>query len=725
MRTMSRNLEEGEKALPSQKPPRRQVRQERPVFSLRGSFVFVCFAVLSSLTVAAAPCSPALAREAEVELDEGGAASAELELEPIVVIGSPALSEREEENPTKFMTVVPVRESEGRVESASSALNRSVGVKVNEWGGLGGFATVSIRGSSPSQVQVYVDGVPMNRAATGVANLEDLPLDSIEYIEVYRGFTPADFGAAGIGGAVNLVTRKGLDRRGSLAVSYGSYETYKVTATAAGPAGPAELIVIGSYGRSRGDFEYENDNGTPLNRADDFTETRINNDFESYDLLLRAQGDRGRWEWAAVSTVHDKDQGLPGLSSSQAERTRLETTRGTMNLSLRNRGLLAGGLDLTLGADGLYESQLYDDPRGELGTFGPTRTENLMSNAGARVKAIWSNPDRSLLFTTYGEYREERFQPVEHLPDREEGVEQRRVALTGVLQVELTDPSGTFTVQAALRHERYESFFEGDPYFDWSGVAGETRDIRNLTSPSVGALLRVGDHLVFKGNAGRFYRAPTFYELFGMRGVIVGNPSLKPEVGINFDLGFVYHRRRLGPLEDFYLEYAFFQSRTKDLIVFFQNSQRTLKAVNVGAAVIAGHELSFAFGVEDALRFSGNYTFQSAVDRGEVPYWRGNALPMRPMHQFFGRVDYQVLEELLLFGEGTYVSGNYWDRANLYEVPDRRIYNLGFSWDFYQRKSSAWSLSGELKNFTDERVADVAGYPLPGRLAYVTVQARW
>jgi outer membrane cobalamin receptor len=666
--------------------------------------------------------SPYPAFSADPSPSPGDTASVEMQLPPTVVFGDEVISERKAENPTKFMTVINVEQTPGRVETVADVLRDSVGVQINSLGGLGSFATASIRGSSASQVQVFLDGVPMNRASTGVTNLADLPLDDVAYIEVFRGITPADFGASGIGGAINLVTRKGAAKGGQASLSYGSYQTWKADATACAPVGKLNALIFAGYESSRGDFTYTNDNGTPANHHDDFTAVRLNNDFTAYDVTARLAGG-GEWQLTGIATGHYKDQGLPGLAAAQALHTRYYTERATAAVSARDRSLLDGDLDLTLGADGLYNDETLDDPRGELGGAA-RKTENRMSTAGAHIKAVWRFAGDDGILTAFTEYRAESFIPVQHLPRVEQGKEQTRDSLALVIQTELTDPSGQWTIQPALREEWYWNRILGDPNFAWSQAAGDNTDTLNLFSPSVGVRYRWSDTLMLKANAGRFYRVPTFYELFGDRGVAVGNTGLEAERGVNFDLGFAYRGYGSGALHDPYLEYAFFSSRVDDLILFFQNSQRTIRAVNIGAAQIGGHELSFGLGLGHDWRVSGNYTFQSAVDRGDVAYWRGNALPLRPMHEAYGRIEYAP-ERWRAWAEADYVSGNYWDRANLYLVPDRHVYNLGSSVDVYKKKDAAITVTLEAKNLADDRIADVAGYPLPGRSYFVTLQGKW
>src|SRR5439155_2215690 len=126
----------------------------------------------------------------------------------VVVTAPPVPAETTAHDPTAFATIVDATSAPGRVETLGEALADTAGVQVRRFGGLGDFSTVSIRGSSAGQVQVYLDGVPLARAQNEVVNLADLPLDAVERVEVYRGTTPLAFAQAGAGGVVNVVTRQ-------------------------------------------------------------------------------------------------------------------------------------------------------------------------------------------------------------------------------------------------------------------------------------------------------------------------------------------------------------------------------------------------------------------------------------------------------------------------------------------------------------------------------------
>ena len=133
---------------------------------------------------------------------------------------------------------------------------------------------------------------------------------------------------------------------------------------------------------------------------------------------------------------------------------------------------------------------------------------------------------------------------------------------------------------------------------------------------------------------GRFQRVPTLFELFGDRGTTIGNPRLKPETSLNWDIGFSFELPPHGWLDRLFLECAYFVSDADDLIVFVQNSQVSARAENIGAAEIRGHELSWSATVLHHVRFYGNYAYQDAKDTSDT-FSQGNALPGRPRHEVF------------------------------------------------------------------------------------------
>ncbi len=108
------------------------------------------------------------------------------------------------------------------VRTVADALRLVPELTVRPMGGLGSLALPSLRGSTPAQVLVLLDGVPLNNVALGQADLSTISTDGVERIEVLRGPFAALYGSGALGGVINIVTAR--PRRGEVLVSGGSLE---------------------------------------------------------------------------------------------------------------------------------------------------------------------------------------------------------------------------------------------------------------------------------------------------------------------------------------------------------------------------------------------------------------------------------------------------------------------------------------------------------------------
>lgn len=129
-------------------------------------------------------------------------------LNPIVVTAEKSTSEQEIRRGTGSAEVIDVSNETGTMKTLTDILEDQAGVRIKRYGGIGSESTISIRGTNANQVQIFIDGVPLRDSRMGEVNLESIPLDNVERVEVYRGFVPARLGGSAIGGAVNIVTKK-------------------------------------------------------------------------------------------------------------------------------------------------------------------------------------------------------------------------------------------------------------------------------------------------------------------------------------------------------------------------------------------------------------------------------------------------------------------------------------------------------------------------------------
>ena len=130
------------------------------------------------------------------------------ELNEVVVRGSAQKAEinRIRQSPMA-VTVVDGAKLRGRSSGIEEILTRTSGIKVRKSGGLGSASRISVHGLEGKRVAVYINGFPLN-SPDGSFDINDIPIDVIKYIEVYKGIVPAEYGGDGLGGAINIVTRE-------------------------------------------------------------------------------------------------------------------------------------------------------------------------------------------------------------------------------------------------------------------------------------------------------------------------------------------------------------------------------------------------------------------------------------------------------------------------------------------------------------------------------------
>lgn len=103
---------------------------------------------------------------------------------------------------------------------------------------------ISIRGSGLNSsferrgLTVLRDGVPISRAS-GATEFQEVDPLTVRYIEVFKGANGLRFGAASLGGAVNIASPTGRTARAPIALRAegGSFETIRANASVAGKSG--------------------------------------------------------------------------------------------------------------------------------------------------------------------------------------------------------------------------------------------------------------------------------------------------------------------------------------------------------------------------------------------------------------------------------------------------------------------------------------------------------
>jgi iron complex outermembrane receptor protein len=640
-----------------------------------------------------------------------------------------------------FVTVVRVDERAGEQVTVAEVLAESVGVHARTLGGLGSFASISVRGAAPGQTAVFVDGVPLSRVAAAAVDIGAFELDGFSTIEVHRGAVPVALGGAALGGAVNFVTAVGPDADGhtlGLSSGVGSFGARHLRARwrDALLGGALGVHVSAGYRGAAGDYAYFDDNGTNLNLDDDRVADRTNNGFDQGDAVARARWRSGAWSFESGSRTLIKDQGLPGRGAAQTETASLRTASELVDARAVRDGERTR---LTGTAFLLLEQQRFTDLAGEVG-IGVEDQRHRTLSGGAAAEVVHALGARQRVGAGV-EARADAFGTRDFVDPAMPTARGRRVAGAASAFDEIALGGDRVVIVPAIRVDvmRTDPGDGWDPILVDPDALGVRDDV--FASPRLGARARLADGLVAKASAGRYFRAPTLLELFGDRGFLVGDPTLRPETGRSADAGLVFAPAgRWRAADRAYLEAAVFASAPRDAIAFQPSAGRVAVARNLGDADLRGAEAVASVRLWRRATLTANYTLVDSRQDSPMPSFDGKRLPLRPRHEAYARLD--VAERIagrlaVVWSELTHASGNFLDAANMNEVPARRLFGAGVK----VQAAGGLLVAVEARNLTDERVetvaldppprpdladvpravSDVLGYPLPGRSYYLTV----
>ena len=125
------------------------------------------------------------------------------------------------------VSVIDISSLRGTVSSVQDILAKTVGITLRTSGGVGSSSRISVRGLEGKRIGFFIDELPLSEQ-TDYIDINDIPVDMIDRIEIYKGVVPARFGGSSLGGAINIVIREYPDKYADLSYGYESFNTHKV-----------------------------------------------------------------------------------------------------------------------------------------------------------------------------------------------------------------------------------------------------------------------------------------------------------------------------------------------------------------------------------------------------------------------------------------------------------------------------------------------------------------
>jgi outer membrane receptor protein involved in Fe transport len=177
---------------------------------------------------------------------------------------------------------IDATEMQNTSKTISKAINNSSGVKVRKSGGMGSDGKINIRGMEGKNIKLLVNGIPVE--TQGNIGVDDIPIEQIADIEVYKGYIPARFATDGAGGAINIITKKRPTNSVDAAYSFSSFNTHKASVSASHTIDSLiggsilEVGVSGYFNHSDNDYEFS----SPYMKNSEGNDTSVVRDHDRY-----------------------------------------------------------------------------------------------------------------------------------------------------------------------------------------------------------------------------------------------------------------------------------------------------------------------------------------------------------------------------------------------------------------------------------------------------------
>lgn len=141
--------------------------------------------------------------------------------------------------------VVDATAAQEQPATLSELINRSPGIRVRQSGGLGNEVDLSINGFQSNSVQYFRDGIPLEYLGGGFG-LNNVPVNLLDRVEIYKGVVPVSLGGDALGGAINMVSKKIVGTKVDASYEIASFGTHIASLSA---------MKTGSENRTFGGFE--------------------------------------------------------------------------------------------------------------------------------------------------------------------------------------------------------------------------------------------------------------------------------------------------------------------------------------------------------------------------------------------------------------------------------------------------------------------------------------
>ena len=638
------------------------------------------------------------------------------------------------------IAVISMNELQGTVSDINEALSKTAGVKLRSTGGEGSATRLSVRGLEGKRIGYYLDGLPMNDHSDFI-NINDIPVDMIDRIEVYKGVVPAKLGGTALGGAVNVITREYPPRYADVSYTVASFNTHKINAVLKFNPGRYEFGLGGFYTYSDNNYTME------LPMEPGHYERRNHDRFRRF-VLGSSFTSRCWWFDEVVFepsfTISDKQ--IQGIEYNIQEAI-TKAKAFILPTRLERTNFLADGLDFLLDLVYAYtEHRLIDRAMqryhwdgstyppatafgGEIG-LTPSNAFNtrFVVSKKLNLNYLLTKTQSINLNSTANFVRGTPTDPLkEQALGRKTQFDSQMYNWVLGLCLESRSPGDVLYNQLTAKYYRYDMTTKLRPAFG-HGEIQDVHNVRNNWGVSEALRIRLLPSLLLRTSAAYDLRLPSDDELLGDGFMIMPSASLEPERNASFNLGLLFDRE-IAPNRRFSVELNGFYMYLNNMIRYVGGLLQS-NYQNFGQMRTLGTDVEVKADATSFLYIYANATLQDLRDvrkfeaGSNVPNpTLGSRMPNIPY--LYANAGFELHRENLFGGRGqntrllascSFVEEYLYDfEQSKYQqrrIPRALTFDAGVEHSFFDQHLI---VGFQMNNITDAKVISEYNRPLPGR----------
>ena len=661
------------------------------------------------------------------------------EISGVTVSGKSIAHQKKEESMP--VTVIDMSNMRGTVSNVQDILAKTVGVTLRTSGGVGSSSRISVRGLEGKRIGFFIDELPMSEQ-TDYLDINDIPIDMIDRIEIYKGVVPARFGGSSLGGAINIVIREYPDKYADLSYGYESFNTHKAQGVFKRNLKARGLVfgIGGGYTTSDNNYTFDSPyrEGLRITRNHDkYRKYIVGGSFKAKKWWF----DEVEFEPVVVKTYKE----IQGIEYDIREAHSESLMAGLAN-KLTKDNFLTEGLNLDM-FNGLVLTQMnfidkatrryewdgtsYPTPSrygGEVGYNFPSDSDDQKLSFINKTNLEYIINERHS-FNFNSVFSIAKGTPKDELKTlslgKQVNFDSRMHSWVSGLTYDLQSLNDVFLNSLTVRYYQYTMHTQMAPLF----VPGKY-DVdleKNNWGVNNAMRYRFLPSLMGKLSAGYEVRIPSESELLGDGIGVVPSADLLPERNASANLGLLFDLTGKHPTNA-QIEMNFFYMYLQDMIRYtagligaqYQNfgEMRTLGVEFEAKADVLPSLYAYVNTTYQDLRDTRDYEPASTVPNPtknkrmpNIPYLMANAGMEFHRENLFGGSG----QNTRLFADVAFVEEYFYD-FELTQLQKRRIprsttIDIGFEHSFLNNKLF---ISGKLRNITNEKTLSEFNRPLPG-----------